>query len=152
MSNHGGARKGAGRKKGVGRYFTLKKVVSDCFDDMFESLLEDDRTRKIIIQEINQKELFNNSGMVYVIKNLQNGLYKIGITSIEPKRRFSHYRTHTEINLICMYELNDYEEVEIFLHEKYCDHQERGEWFSLNENQVLDVVSYLTKEKHKEVL
>jgi hypothetical protein len=149
---HGGARVGAGRKKGVGKYFTLKKVVSDCFDEMFIKITEDKRLRSIVASELTQSELFETSGKVYVIKNLHNDLIKIGITSMKAKRRFNHYKTHTDIRLLYMVELDNYEEVEIDIHEKYEKYRQNGEWFKLSNSDVLNIISYLTTEKFKKEL
>ncbi len=91
MGNHGGARPGAGRKKGVSRNSDLKKIVDDCFFSLYEKLKNDSKTYEKAINNVKQIELdLDSGGWVYLIHNKNNDNYKIGVTAqTKPKQRFN---------------------------------------------------------------
>lgn len=83
------------------------------------------------------------SGYVYVIK--MGDHYKIGI-SIEPSRRLKEFTKlpHEIETIICDYK-KGYKEIEKELHEKYLPKRERGEWFKLEEEDIVEIKEYLSK-------
>ncbi len=151
--NNGGARKGAGRKKGVGKYFILKKVVHDTFEELYQKLMASDEVKNIILEEIKTKKLYLDTGKVYIVRNLTTGLYKIGYTTTKAKARLSHFYTNgKDVQLICMYQLEDYNKLEQGLHEMHKDKNVHGEWYKFNESEILEVISYLTAMRFKDEL
>jgi hypothetical protein len=99
MAGYGGARKGAGRKKGIGVSNLIEKHVHSFLIE----LLKEDVVRKkathqlsILFDEENKKDEY-----IYVIKN--NDFYKVGYSS-NIERRLKNYKTHLgNVDLILLY-------------------------------------------------
>ncbi len=105
--------------------------------------------------EYEQDFIKDNSGMlvkrhsdfptkVYLMKDEHSGLYKIG-RSINPlKRERTLQSEKPQIRLI--YSFNAYCKDEIDIHEKFKDKRVRGEWFSLNEDDINYIKNFLENE------
>tara|TARA_R110000744_G_scaffold368496_1_gene478395 strand:+ start:88 stop:531 length:444 start_codon:yes stop_codon:yes gene_type:complete len=138
--NNGGARKGAGRKKGIGISFTIKK---HCEEFIFK-LLRDDAIKHKILKEV-QVSLFEDEkeDYLYIIKN--NGLFKIGYSS-DFSKRFNNYRTHLGVvDLIYLHKGFNCFELEAELHSVFDSNRNVGEWFNMKNKDILKAVSICSK-------
>lgn len=87
----------------------------------------------------------NDKGYVYVLKTGE--YYKIGITS-QPNKRFSSITMLPyEINLLFMFYVKDYLNVETYLHRYFSDKNVKGEWFKLDEKDIIFIKNYLLEIK-----
>ena len=87
---------------------------------------------------------------VYIMRNNDNGAYKIGIS------KSPEYREHTlqsqEPNVTCIFQLEfesrDYARaVERDMHAKYAEYHMRGEWFSIPHNIISQVMADIAKQR-----
>ncbi len=76
---------------------------------------------------------------VYLLKNEDQGVYKIG-RSIRPQSRAEQLRTgnHSELTVIETYSSPYANEIETALHKTFSSKLIQGEWFRLTANQVQD--------------
>jgi hypothetical protein len=76
------------------------------------------------------------TGYVYLLK-ADSGLYKIG-RAIDPKNRGKTFGVQLpfEVDFVCTIKSDDYEALELELHEKFKDFRVRGEWFNLAPDDV----------------
>jgi hypothetical protein len=131
-----GGHKNAGRKKGVGITFEIQK---HCFN-FIQELLKDEAIRLKATKQIAEIELSNKESYLYIIRN--NGFYKIGYTS-DWKKRFQNYRTHLgDVNLIYLTKQLDCFDLESELHILFKDKRNTGEWFSLDQNDLLKAINF----------
>lgn len=125
MSNWGGARKGAGRKPGKRN---LKRTGGS--------------------KNINKNITFNefcSKEQIYIIKSLD--VIKIGYTTNLIKRMKS-YDTHSpHYKLLYFTNIPDALDVEVFLHKKFKNKKVKGEWFRLNDEDLLVCILYIEKIK-----
>lgn len=133
--NNGGARKNAGRKKGIGISFTIKK---HCEDFIFK-LLEDEAIKLKVIKDV-QKSLFekDKEDYLYIMKN--NETYKIGYSS-NFNKRLKNYKVHLgNVEIIYIHKGFNCFELESELHNTFKNKKIRGEWFELNEKDILKAI------------
>ena len=140
FNNHGGARKGSGRKKGIG---LTSEIQKHCYNFMVE-LLKDDAIKN---KAIKQLSLFNNEvkdeDYLYMIKN--ENLYKIGYSS-NWKKRHKAYKTHLGfVDVIYLTKTNNSFLLENKLHEMFKDKRVTGEWFTLSNEDIIKCVSYCSQ-------
>ena len=85
---------------------------------------------------------------VYIIKNIENGLFKIGY-STNPKNRISSIKTSTgaEIDEIEVAEVVNGRSVEKHLHRLFKNKRKLGEWFKLSKNDIKIAKEELKKHK-----
>ena len=84
-----------------------------------------------------------NEDFIYLIKS--NGLYKIGYTT-NLKSRLNDYKVHFGlVEVVYIYKGFNCYELETILHNLVMDKNHRGEWFELNDKDVLSIVSYCSK-------
>ena len=90
------------------------------------------------------KTLEIRTGYLYLIRSLQLGGYKIGITT-SPKTRFKALAVGTKAELIGYWSLGAYRELEKQLHTEYKDQRiPQSEWFDLTGEQVASVIQAVT--------
>ena len=131
-----GGHKNAGRKKGVGITFEIQK---HCFNFMQE-LLKDDAIRLKATKELAEIEQVIKQDYLYIIEN--NGMCKIGYTS-DWKKRLQNYRTHLGlVNVIYVTKQIDSFNLETELHILFKDKRNTGEWFSLDQNDLLKAINF----------
>ena len=135
--NNGGARKGAGRKAGVGVSYDIQKY---CNEFIIE-LLKDEAIHKKALRQV-QGKLFEEEQESYVYLLKSGDLYKIGFASDWQKRKKSYDTHNPDYKLIFLYKGYDSFEVESFLHKKYIDKNVQGEWFDLSDDEILYLISY----------
>ena len=142
---HGGARKNAGRKRGIGLTYDIQK---HCQKFIIE-LLENEAIKMVATQQLSQiiKKEIKEVNTVYLIES--SGLVKIGFTTDFDKRLIS-YKTHNaNLNILCVHESKDAFEIESELHKKYKDYQVEGEWFDLNFDILCEILNYLNNGRTK---
>ena len=139
--NNGGHRN-AGRKKGVGFTFEIQK---HCYDFM-ESLLKDDAIRLKATKQLalSFEDEKNNNDVLYIIKI--EGKYKIGFSSDWNKRKTS-YKTHSPTyEVIYLLKSEKSFDLECKLHLMFNTKNIQGEWFDLDNEDLLKAVLYCSKE------
>ena len=131
-----GGHKNSGRKKGVGITFEIQK---HCFN-FIQELLKDDAIRLKATKQISEIQLSKKESYLYIIRN--NDFYKIGYTS-DWKQRLRKYKTHLgDVNLIYLTKQLDCFDLETELHILFKDKRNTGEWFSLDQNDLLNAIKF----------
>jgi len=87
MAGNGGARLGAGRKKGIGVTSSIEKHVYK----FVVELLEDDLVRAKAVKQLALSFDSDQEQYLYIIKNAN--LYKVGYSS-NFKNRIKYYKAH----------------------------------------------------------
>ena len=135
----------AGRKKGSGLSGVIKKHV----DNFMNELIKEPSIQEKLQESI--AEITLHSGWIYIIKDNDTELTKIGVTQrSNPNQRLNLYSCHNmDIQKIYIdnvencFELE--EEVLISLERK----RVKGDWFDLNDEDVLKVISIINKSKYQ---
>lgn len=141
MNSHGGARKGAGRKKGVGLSFEIQRY---CERFIFE-LLKDEAIKRKALKQVSDN-IKEKDEWVYIIKS--NNKCKIGYSS-SWSNRLKSYRTHLpNFEIVFCYKSPHAFELEADLHRIFLDKRESGEWFSLTDKEIIQAVSYCCNIEH----
>lgn len=104
-------------------------------DKKYLANLQDEK-RYLKIQLENTKK-----GYIYVIRSWE--FYKIWKT-INPNSRIKKYITENpnEIEVICFFETENYNEHERLLHTIFAEKRHKGEWFKLTEEDVLKIKNH----------
>lgn len=142
---NGGSRKGAGRKKGSGLSGKIKSYV----DDFMLELLKDNDIKNQINRDL--KQMSFTSGYIYIIKDVDTGNTKIGVTQKpNPKSRLSQYSSH-KINyeLIFIDEVEYCFDIENEIHILNENKRIKGDWFDMNKIDVLNSIKIINKHKYK---
>tara|TARA_R110002049_G_scaffold151795_1_gene315553 strand:+ start:395 stop:859 length:465 start_codon:yes stop_codon:yes gene_type:complete len=137
----GGARIGAGRKKGVGLTYDIQKHCQK----FIEEILKDDAIKLIATKQLSEKLSQEDIDENYLYLIYMSGKYKIGFSS-NWKKRMKSYKTHSpefETVYICKSKIAFLLESE--LHEMFSDKRINGEWFELNNNDVLNAVLHCNR-------
>lgn len=140
MAKRGGARAGAGRKKGIGITYDIQK---HCHNFILE-ILKDEAIKQKALKQLSLS-LFddNKKEYLYIIKN--NGIYKIGYSS-NFKRRYKNYLTHLGVfELVYLIQEKNAFELESNLHKMFENKKVRGEWFKLDDCDLINAISYCSK-------
>ena len=138
INNHGGARRGSGRKKGVG---ITTEIQKHCYNFMVD-LLKDEAIKNKALKQLSffedKEEL--SVDYLYILKN--NGLYKIGYSSNWDKR-YKAYKTHLGVvDLVYLARTKDSFDLEEKLHLMFKEKRVTGEWFELSNEDLLTAISY----------
>jgi predicted GIY-YIG superfamily endonuclease len=99
--------------------------------------------------QISESKICPRNGLtyehLYVIKNNNTGLYKIGITK-NIRQRFAQLRTQSGCDLNLTFNIlfeQGYDEItsiaEKYLHEYFKDKRVKGEWFNLNPRDLVKI-------------
>jgi hypothetical protein len=145
MAGKGGARPGAGRKK---KHIKIADVIKDHCHNFIVEMMKDKEIYNRANREVQtliefEEDCKINEDYIYLIKS--NGLYKIGYTT-NLKSRLNDYKVHFGlVELIYVYKGFNCYELETILHNLVMDKNHRGEWFELNNNDVISIVSYCSK-------
>ena len=81
-------------------------------------------------------------GYVYLIRDINNDIYKIGVTRSKNSKRIKQLQTgnSSELEVVIMYETQYPFKLEKMLHAYYVNSRIRGEWFTLsNPNEFIGV-------------
>jgi len=143
---NGGSRKGAGRKKGTGISNKINKAVNDFMDN----LLEDEEIKKQALKEAKQLSL--QSGWIYIIKDVDTGYYKIGVTQRKnPKQRFTLYKSHNmNISLTYLNKVDYCFEIENDLH-ALLKRINKGDWYKITDTELVNAISKISEHKYSNV-
>lgn len=134
--NHGGARKGAGRKKGIGISNDIRKYC----DKMIIEMLKDDAIRFKATKQLSMTFENESEDYLYIIQS--DNSYKIGFSS-NWKRREKSYKTHLPTyKLIYLVKSFSCFELENDLHLMFDNKRKQGEWFELSNEEVIKAISY----------
>lgn len=135
-----GGHKKAGRKKGIGIAFDIQRHCQKLIEDM----LSDDAIRMKATKQLSLLlETEEKEDYFYIIEN--NGLYKLGYSSNFAKR-YKNYKCHLgDVNLIYLTKQKDCFNLETFCHNKFKDKRKTGEWFELNQNDLLYIIKYTSE-------
>lgn len=82
-----------------------------------------------------------NKKYVYIMRNKSNGRYKIGISQDPKFREKTLMSCEPDIELLHKWEGTIYDEQKI--QAKYQNYKIRGEWFTLNEVQINEIVNFM---------
>lgn len=141
-SKRGGARRNAGRKKGIGVTYTIRRHC----EDLITELLKDEAFKKKALRQM-EIQFHDSPEYIYVLKI--DGLFKIGYTS-SIEKRIKNYRVHTpSIEVIFILESEMAFELEQILHNKFKDRNKTGEFFELTNDEVLTAISIAINHKYK---
>ena len=144
---HGGSRANSGRKKGSGTTNHVTRLVEDKIQEMVSDLLSDEKVKAQLKKEYSQLSTFQ--GWVYIIRNRENNLFKIGITQRNnPKTRLSLYLTHfMDIEVVYLDKVEHCNEVEEDLKSIVVEFK-KGDWFECSLELLTLLLKTCTKNKH----
>lgn len=144
-NNHGGSRKGAGRKAGSGIANKIASIVRERTDEILSELMSDPSCSKKILQSYTDENMF--SGWLYIIKDESTGLYKVGITFRKRlNQRIATYTSHNmNVSVIYAQRFTDVENVEAECHSMIGKFV-RGDWFVGDLQTLENVLTYLSKQ------
>jgi len=142
--NNGGRRIGAGRKKGIGISFEIKKHC----ENLIQEMLKDEAIKNLALKQVEysiSKNTNTNKGFVYIISGEDN-LYKVGYTSDLNKRikNFNHYNINSDL-VFCIQSEFAFD-LEGKAHKFLLPFNESGEWFRLNKQNLIKAISYISNE------
>ncbi len=84
-------------------------------------------------------EIDTNSSYVYIIKNMDTGNIKIGVSN-DVQKRLNTFRTGNDCQLELVYKsviCSNSFSIEQSVHEYFKDYRVRGEWFNVDESEVI---------------
>ena len=137
--NRGGARKGAGRKQGIGLVYTIRKECTN----LIETLLQDELFKNKAIQQLNninkEKE---EEDYFYILKS--DNKYKFGYSS-DFKKRIKVYKTHNvNIKVLTVLKAKNCFELEAEMISIYKQNRIGGtEWFNFSDEELFCVLDYV---------
>jgi hypothetical protein len=137
--SQGGARKGAGRKKGIGLSYTIKKECSI----LIENLLKDELFKSKAIQQLlDLKEHSETEDYFYILKS--ENKYKFGYSS-NFNKRIKVYKTHNiDIKVILVLKANNCFELESNMISMYDKNRiDNTEWFNFNNEELFYILDYI---------
>tara|TARA_R110000851_G_C12652432_1_gene520347 strand:+ start:43 stop:492 length:450 start_codon:yes stop_codon:yes gene_type:complete len=137
-SNHGGARKNAGRKIGVGLSYTIQKECSV----LIERLLQDELFKSKAIQQVLKLNEEEQEDYFYILKS--NGFYKFGYSS-NFKSRLKMYRTHNiDVKVILLLKSKGCFELESNMISLFANNRiGSSEWFNFDDEQIFNVLNHV---------
>ncbi len=82
-------------------------------------------------------------GKVYLINAYGTDLYKIGITTGNVEKRIKQLKTGNpyELTLVNVFECEYHRKVESWMHKRYSNQREEGEWFTLKDENVFSFIN-----------
>lgn len=83
---------------------------------------------------------------IYLIKSLNEGVYKIGVSKT-PNKRLKEVQTGnpSPIDILYLYETEYAYKIETCLHNRYSHYNTHGEWFELSLKEELSFIETCTK-------
>jgi hypothetical protein len=132
-SKRGGARKGAGRKKGIGMAYDIQKAC----ENFIVELLKDDAIKNKALRQVEQKisKEIEDESYLYIIKD--GSRYKIG-HSYDYKKRMKNFSTYLpNFETVYLSRHKKAFEMEERLHKEFENCKIEGEWFELDSEHIL---------------
>ena len=144
MAGKGGARLGAGRKKGIGVTSSIEKHVYK----FVVELLQEDLVREKALKQLALSFDCEQEQYLYIIKN--ENLYKVGYSS-NFKNRIKNYKVHLgKVDVILLYKTNKAFEIEAEFHKKQFDEiGVNSEWYEFSKSQLENAIRYLTQKVYQ---
>jgi predicted GIY-YIG superfamily endonuclease len=144
MAGNGGARLGAGRKKGIGVTSSIEKHVYK----FVVELLQDDLVRAKAVKQLALSFDSEQEQYLYIIKN--GKLYKVGYSS-NFKNRIKNYKAHLgKVDVILLYKTDKAFEIEAEFHQNQLDALGvNSEWYEFSESQLENAIRYLTQKVYQ---
>jgi hypothetical protein len=144
MAGNGGARLGAGRKKGIGVTSSIEKHVYK----FVVELLQDDLVRAKAVKQLALSFDSEQEQYLYIIKN--GNLYKVGYSS-NFKNRIKNYKAHLgKVDVILLYKTDKAFEIEAEFHQNQLDALGvNSEWYEFSESQLENAIRYLTQKVYQ---
>jgi hypothetical protein len=144
MGTNGGARLGAGRKKGIGVTSSIEKHVYK----FVVELLQDDLVRAKAVKQLALSFDSEQEQYLYIIKNGE--FYKVGYSS-NFKNRIKNYKAHLgKVDVILLYKTNKAFEIESEFHQMQFDAiGVNSEWYEFNKPQLENAIRYLTQKVYQ---
>ena len=144
MAGNGGARLGAGRKKGIGVTSSIEKHVYK----FVVELLQDDLVRTKAVKQLALSFDSEQEQYLYIIKN--GNLYKVGYSS-NFKNRIKNYKAHLgKVDVILLYKTDKAFEIEAEFHQNQLDALGvNSEWYEFSESQLENAIRYLTQKVYQ---
>ena len=144
MAGNGGARLGAGRKKGIGVTSSIEKHVYK----FVVELLQDDLVRAKAVKQLALSFDSEQKQYLYIIKN--GNLYKVGYSS-NFKNRIKNYKAHLgKVDVILLYKTDKAFEIEAEFHQNQLEALGvNSEWYEFSESQLENAIRYLTQKVYQ---
>ena len=144
MAGNGGARPGAGRKKGIGVTSSIEKYVYK----FVVELLQDEIVRAKAVKQLALSFDSEQEQYLYIIKN--GNLYKVGYSS-NFKNRIKNYKAHLgKVDVILLYKTDKAFEIEAEFHQNQLDAVGvNSEWYEFSESQLENAIRYLTQKVYQ---
>jgi hypothetical protein len=144
MAGNGGARLGAGRKKGIGVTSSIEKHVYK----FVVELLQDDLVRAKAVKQLALSFDCEQEQYLYIIKN--GNLFKVGYSS-NFKNRIKNYKAHLgKVDVILLYKTDKAFEIESEFHQNQLDALGvNSEWYEFSESQLENAIRYLTQKVYQ---
>ncbi|MBQ6728542.1 MAG: GIY-YIG nuclease family protein [Bacteroidales bacterium] len=121
------------------------KALAECGAQIDPAVFKNEYQDESTKENINETK--ESSCYVYLMKDESNGYYKIGISNKPEYRERTLQSEKPTIVLLCAKEYPTRiiaEAIEAALHKAYGEKRLRGEWFALDEKDILDVVKTLS--------
>ena len=105
-------------------------------------------------QNVGGVQCYNNTNILYIIKNPLNNLYKIGYTEDNLKNRFNTLRTQSgcdfslEFAFNCEWKKYSSRTLEKGLHNTFSEKRKIGEWFKLNKQDIHNIYTTLKESRN----
>lgn len=145
--NNGGARKGAGRKKGSLNLSISNEIKGYC-EEFIIKLLSNDSIKNKANKQI-KKSKKNFKEYIYVVKS--GFLTKIGYTT-NFKKRYNQYLVHNpNLQVLLLREHKQAFLVECTIHNKYKNKKVTGEWFKLKKQEILEILNFINLDCFKKI-
>lgn len=129
----------------VARYYKGNWWPSDEYREKILAMREDMERREASAERRRQKALEPKKprpGFVYVMTDGE--FFKIGITKdVDQRRRGLQGATGREITLCLAYWVQDASRAERSLHNQYASTRQKGEWFQLTSQDLVDIANML---------
>ena len=142
MKARGGARPNAGRKR---KHIKLADVIKNHCEDFIIELLKNEEINKRARREVQKLLDFEDienekEDYLYIVKS--NGNFKIGYTK-NIKSRMNDYKIHFGlVEIVYVYKSFNCYDLESVIHNLVKDKNIRGEWFDLDDSDILNIISY----------
>ena len=121
------------------------KALAECGAQIDPAVFKNEYQDESTKENINETK--ESSCHVYLMKDESNGYYKIGISNKPEYRERTLQSEKPTIVLLCAKEYPTRiiaEAIEAALHKAYGEKRLRGEWFALDEKDVLNVIKTLS--------
>lgn len=120
-------------QQALNEYLAMGQEQIDCLHNKSVNAYENYLTQKKALRPSSR----DTSGYVYLIREMNEGHFKIGLTS-NPEDRLNHFSVKLpfKVEHTCLIETGDMYTLEAQLHDRFADKRVDGEWFALEPEDV----------------